>query len=623
MQYIKAVWFSTVILICSSVSSIAELGTTRPASIEARAVRLLKAEVADPQPSNICQAPLSKCDYGSLYHALAELYADTEATAQSHANEDLAVALPHLASGIGSSLPDTADERDPEEMASPFHFQRALMLYRMLRFFGKGGSRIAQAIRPDIEQSILDLFQRWSSSHCRLADADPNSTWRIWGSENHHAQLIASCWAAADLLRHTSGYTDARYVDGSSVEQQYAQWVRYISAYLRERGRYGLIESDSPTYAAYTLETFYNYVDFADDPEQRRLAKAFLDLWWAQWVAEQIQGTVGASKSRVYPEALDSGSPSPTAAWTYFGLGAYPSHNPAAAAALTSMYVPPVTLREDAGGGSTPGSYDVVATAPGRLVTPKTGRSEWYVVDPSAPAIVRRTHVAPGFIMGASMLPLYPAKLWAGSSSQNRWDGVVLAGGRAQRVALLALPARGKATYNALQAVQSGAAQIVQAYPAPFSVNVGEMQVRFGGGLQPIETQGWIFVDSSAYVAVKVVRGGYERDLTKPGSFRLLDPSSPVILQAATKSDFRDLNAFQDAVLRAQVIATSDSVDYQGVGKHERMRLYEGGIRPPEIDGASLDFTPADSVQSPLVTMNRNTGAGQICEGLACSSLRF
>src|SRR5215218_7354294 len=100
-----------------------------------------------------------------------------------------------------------------------------------------------------------------------------------------------------------------------------------------------------------------------------------------------------------------------------------------------------------------------------------------------------------------SIVPRLPANRWAAISSQNRWNGVVLADGPDARVYATPAPRDGRSHYNAVLAAQSRGTQIVQRLPPPFSRGAGDMAIHIGPRLRRLELEGWIFVEGSAFVA--------------------------------------------------------------------------------------------------------------------------
>ena len=92
-----------------------------------------------------------------------------------------------------------------------------------------------------------------------------------------------------------------------------------------------------------------------------------------------------------------------------------------------------------------------------------------YSLSDDLTAIARYSLFTPDYVMGASIVPRLPANRWAAISSQNRWNGVVLADSPDARVYATPEPQGGRSNYNAVLAAQSRGTQIVQRLPPPFS----------------------------------------------------------------------------------------------------------------------------------------------------------
>jgi hypothetical protein len=373
-----------------------------------------------------------------------------------------------------------------------------------------------------------------------------------------------------------------------------------------------LVEFFSSAYTRYTLGNFYGYVDFAQDPELKRLAHDFLDMWWAEWAQGQIGGVYGGAKARVYQQQVGSGSPMDGTSWMYFGLGPKEgARAPGLASATTGSYVPSsvvVDLALDAAGR---GTYEVSARAPG--VVPYAtgrGRDRQGATDPSIPAVRLVTYVTPDFVMGSAEVAKLPSTKWNPASSQNHATGVVLAGDPEARIVVYAQSAKGKSYYNALWAMQSRAAQIVQKAPAGYSDNASDMRVWFGGPLQKVERDGWIFVAGSAFVAVRPVVGGYHWDSSDPRWLVLNDSRSPIVIQAARKSDYPDALAFQSAVLNAALTQSGTTVIYHGLNGAGVLTWDETPSSLGDINGSPVEIGPSPQYQSPF--MHQSAGSSQI-----------
>ena len=175
-------------------------------------------------------------------------------------------------------------------------------------------------------------------------------------------------------------------------------------------------------------------MDHASDPELRRLSENFVTLWWSLWAAEQIDGVHGGSKSRAYFEHLPRGTPMDGLPWLYTGLGGAPrgAFHPAYLPMVASPYRLPGPVESIARNPHEHGSFEVWTRHLGAAAGNASDRR--YSISPDLLAVSRYTFSTPGYVMGASIVPRLPANRWAAISSQNRWNGVVLADGPDARV---------------------------------------------------------------------------------------------------------------------------------------------------------------------------------------------
>jgi len=292
------------------------------AQLEQRRLEVLRWEADEPFPKPDCSQPGGdQCILGQLNHSLVLFYLKSNTGEIAIANSEIAQAVAALPRAPDFDTDSNAADPGgigPEHQ--PFYFMRASLLYHTVKLFGSAGIKVRGLLTQSNQDAIAALFWSWANDQCRLNDLTANQLW-VWGSENINAQRDATCWQAADLLQRDPHFAARRYRDGSTAAAQYLGWSRFIKSYIRARARWGLVEYFAPGYARYTLGNFYTYADFADDPELKQLAHDFLDLWWAEWAQQQIDGNFGGAKSRVYPNQVGDASPMAGASWMYFGIG--------------------------------------------------------------------------------------------------------------------------------------------------------------------------------------------------------------------------------------------------------------------------------------------------------------
>jgi hypothetical protein len=422
--------------------------------------------------------------------------------------------------------------------AMEFHWQ-AYQIERLIYLFGKNGVYAPSRMSTEAEQTLKKVLWTWTSDRAGRVLFDPANDWKIWRSENHHLMNWFSLWGALQLLAKDPAYAGKTFADGSSVSELKVAADAYFKRWIRNRATRGLlVECNSPGYAKYSFGGIYNFVDFADDPELRRLSREFLDLYWTEWALEEIQGVRGGSRHRSYPgQTTLSGSASELAGY-HFGklVSPAPSIHPSTLCTMTSSYEPPLFIQEIVKHREELGEYEINSRLPGLLdphrpalfnyyPDPKHPLSEpqgAYCLDPECRSEFRKTFVTPDFVLGTTMVAPLDTKEWAGISAQNRWDGVIFKDDKPITADHLipyiflqpAKPAKGSMYNTEWSVMDKGVLiqRLKQANP------LGNQQIWFSLDLPQIEREGWIFVEAPhAYAAVKVVDGGYtwEKDLAE------------------------------------------------------------------------------------------------------------
>ena len=236
----------------------------------------------------------------------------------------------------------------------------------------------------------------------------------------------------------------------------------YFLRYARQHAATGLLVECNSDYNKYTLGGWYNMADFASDPRLRRQMTRLLDLYWADWAIEQLDGVRGGSRHRCYPGAGSTeGTSGQGMAWYHFGLGLPMSKHPSVMCAATSGYRPAACVVELARDSAARGEYEYVSRRPG-LAQPGTTHNAAvnfvadpehrfhvkrgvYALNPEGGSLLRYTWCTPDFVLGTSMVEARPQDDWTAISSQNRWEGVIFGGDPHARIFLQPLqPPQGK-----------------------------------------------------------------------------------------------------------------------------------------------------------------------------------
>ena len=330
---------------------------------------------------------------------------------------------------------------NPDDLADRDNFHwHSEMLLRLIEMYGAKGREAAGRLGPEAETEILAAVWQYVRRVSKLADADADrsQTWEVHESENHHLQIITTLWHFAQIARERPEYREIKFEDGFRAEEHSSAWTTYLKAYCLERARKGLfIEAGSDNYNGVAIKGLYNMFDFAADPELARRAGLLLDLFWACWAEQQLDGVRGGGKARIYQggDSLSGrGSHIARLAWFYFGLGQPPkSVFCPMLSALTSRWKPAQVVADLAQDSDSRGSYSVRQRVQG-LAVPGFHTLPVYHLRTDLGGILNYAWCTPGFVLGSLMFEARPGSDWAAISSQNRWQGVVFSGDPEARI---------------------------------------------------------------------------------------------------------------------------------------------------------------------------------------------
>jgi len=531
--------------------------------------------------------------------------------------------------------------------AGGFHWH-AYLLERIYFLFSSRSKHFPGRMSVEAEHAILEMLWDWASPICRKELASPDRVWWYWGSENHHMMAWVSFWGAAHIFKDHPDYQNRVYADRATPSEMAAAFDEYFKVYARERASKGLlVEIAAPTYAKYTLNTWYNLADFAEDPVLKDRMDMLLDLYWADWAIEQVDGVRGGSRHRCYPgRASAEQSGGAEAAWYHFGRGVEASKHPGTISAATTFWRPDplvVVLVLDDEGRS---DYAYVSRRPG-LKEP--GGAMNYVEDVSHPlyiangvnrlhpqggALLRTSWCTPDFVAGMSQTAPLTREDWTAISGQNRWNGVIFAGHPTARIFTQPLmPSRGS-VYNAEWGVQSQGVMILQRLRAS---NAHGQRIWFDQSLERTEQNEWIFVEApQAYTAVRIVKDGgvWESDSIEQrrdgrgrdgqGEWLALNNEySPVIIETASKEDYADFRSFQTEILGNTFSCEGNLVKYRSESYGTTLTLPVDASGPPLVDSVPVDYEPDAVYESPYIQGDFGDGVVTIQKGETVLTLDF
>ena len=519
-------------------------------------------------------------------------------------------------------------------------------LCRIVLHYGPKGDVAPGLLSPEAEAAFLEMAFGYCHDMSRLSDAaaDGMKTWRVYESENHHVQRDSALWQLMHtLLKVDPAYGTRTLAHGRTLREHYDAWEDFFCAWMRERAKRSMfVEVQSRVYGIHTMKNVYPFYDFSERPETRRLAKNFIDLFWALWAEEQIDGASGGGMSRVYPSsAVKTATEASAWAYWYFGLNPSLAHKPDGMdyVCLDSAYRPHPLIGRIAADAKARGVYEIEMRPLGWALP--SNRYPNYRPDPEWGRIYRYTYATPDFIVGTQMYPQAPGDKWCLISSQNRFHGIVFGPRDAEILPIPAVKGRHSKTaklpsvgYNSFWSMQRKGTLLTRKNRYPNQT--GGMRVFFSaaGGVDKVERDGewWFTKCGGAYSAVRVANGGArlaeagedaEIPFDAKGRFLVCaDGWSPVIVETARACDFADEAAFRAKVKAAEFAITPSALDYTGIYGNRFHMLLDSD------DGSTIDGEPYVrkidwSIRSPFVKMPWLGDVAEISFGGETAQLDF
>ena len=341
------------------------------------------------------------------------------------------------------------------------------VICRMVELFGSHGSIAAGRMDAATQDAVLEMAWLYCLDNSLLADAETSKskTWYIRESENHHLQHFSTCWHFTKFLQDAPPYQTRRLQDGQTAAAHFRAWTQYAKEYLAQRARKGLfVEIASTGYGFQSLKCIYGFYDFADDPVLQQRAGYFLDLFWADWAQEQIDGVRGGGKTRIYQDLnsqVQINDRTAEMAKYYLGTGNLVPPSGNLYSPLTSAYRLPLVVMDIALDREGRGVYEVkerrMGLAQAGYYTPPA-----YRLRTDFGGILRYSYCTPDFIMGTLMHQARPLEDWVMISSQNRWHGVIFHGHPNARIYPQCRAAADRRTLNQQWSVQRQGTLIAQ-----------------------------------------------------------------------------------------------------------------------------------------------------------------
>ena len=531
-----------------------------------------------------------------------------------------------------------------------FHWHAEITM-RLIEMYGSKGTHHAGRMSPETEKLALEpIWQYASKAWLEKAAHDDKSIWHHYGSENHHAMDFTLNWHFAKLAKDQPDFKDRKWIDGSTAEQQYKAWNEYFIAYCQERAKKSMCaEMRSDGYNSTLIKGFYNFHDFGA-PKVKKAAALILDLYFAYWAEEQINGHMGGGASRLKGNNayLQSRThKNAVLAWLYFGMGKAPKevygHD---VAAMTSSYRPPAVIADIALDTKGRGTYEIRQRAQGLVYPGTRGNSFPVATAKAAPTklrnngggIVRYSYCTPEFILGTPMSEARPWTDWAGISAQSRWQGVIFALKDDPRIVPIVRPKDNRVSMNSFWSVQSKGSLMSQKLKghrggAEMIVFISER-----GLPEPIEKNGIVFVNAGkSYAAIRVPVGDYiwregGLDYTaETGSKRKGPPGrvmqlkqeyAPVILEVMTQAQAGSFEDFQKKVMTHKPEMAGKLLSYKTI-YGDTLTLDTSHKQVPTINGNPVNYAPEKVYDSPFLQSVYDSGIITISKGKRTRVLDF
>ncbi len=520
-----------------------------------------------------------------------------------------------------------------------FHWHADIVM-RLIDMYGPHGKVHPGRLTAETEAVCLKpiwIYVKTSSKHNK-PDHATTKTWHFHSTENHHAMDFSLQWHFAKIARNKSDYQKLTLDDGSSLEEYYRAWNDYIVVYCRERAKKGVsIEIMCPGYNSVWLKGFYNFRDFGE-PEVRRTAGMFLDLYWAYWAQEQLHGVEGGGKARIrgvngFNHAIHG---IPALGWFYFGIGTKPKEITGEINALLSDYEPPSVVTEIAHAARTGGPYEIIQRAQG---LGEVGVGEAVMSDDMKPnkfrtdggGIIRYSYCDPAFTIGTLMTEARPNEDWVAISAQSRWQGVIFGDNPSARIVPVVRPeGRARDVLNGHWSVQSKGSLITQKLKGNKAGGPMIVWMPLEGMGKPVREGDVVFVETDgAYAAIRVVGNRFtltEKEVSNPSiegptqvapPGRVIQPEddfAPVILEVMAKKDVAGFDAFKAKVKANQAEMKGSLLRYTTI-YGDSLTFDTGQKRIPLINGKPVNYTPRKVLESPFLNADYESAVITIQKG--------
>jgi hypothetical protein len=416
--------------------------------------------------------------------------------------------------------------------------------------------------------------------------------------------------------------------------------------YCRERAKKGVcIEIMCVGYNSVWLKGLYNVRDFGDS-DVRRSVGMFLDLYWAFWAQEQLNGVDGGGKTRIRRVNGFSHSKNGINAlgWFYFGIGTKPTAISSEINALLSDYQPPAVVANIAHASRGGGPYEIRQRAQGLGEQGVGGAVPTEDMKPNkfrtdGGGIIRYSYCDPAFTIGTLMTEARPVEDWVHISAQARWQGVVFSDNTMARIVPVVRPAgNAQDVLNGQWSVQSKGSLITQKLKGNRAGGQMIVWMPEAGIGKPVREGDLVFVETEgAYAVIRVVGSDFkltDKSVTNPsieGPVRRAPPGrvvipkndfAPVILEVMSKNQVKDFNEFKSMAKACEVTMKGSVLNFRSL-YGDRLTFDTKYKKTPTINGKPVDYTPPNVLESPFLNSVYDSGVVTIQKGDQTKVLDF
>ena len=579
-----------------------------------------------------------------LFRAMSQLWLNKDI---QEANETLRKSFRQVLGESKKLTPEIADEN--------FKWQMRMWI-RVYGLFNSYDGWFASRLEPETEATFHELFWNYALAKSTLDRTHERYTWFVQGSENHDLMDLSNAFLALEALSNVPEFADRKLRDGKYVDEHVKAWNAHYRRYADSRVKSGLlIECASSIYGKYSIPELTNMSDFADDPILRRKMTMLLDVIWADWAGEQIDGIRGGGKSRVYQGKysrfgdrdcyghmgdvlLGRGN------WTH-GKHGHTNSGYIFCLATSRYRLPQVVANVAVDRPALP--YASISRRPAKM----TGVEKlpdyqphpcWYVMDVEDTRAVRYTYCNSDYVMGSwwvdpglgeSCIVKDGKHEWgnahyAAIHAQNRWQGIVFKGDPQARIypqcfskRLDKNDASESVTNHQHLAVQHQNVMLVQANLKRKPIEA--MRVYFAPSTQRdlIEYGPWLVTKvGDAYTAVAALnkRAKFMHGEWRGDFFHLDDMRSVVMIVAGTTQQFGEMKEFADYLTSFDVQSDEQTltIGFQdNEGRSTQLDFDATQEELPRINGSTIDLNPQNVYDSPLMRSKFGSGVVTIGDG--------